>query len=225
MNYKDAVAEGRRLVKRSEQDQWRLAELTWEQVQAGNTRNQWGRDIGISGRYAATLYNMWERWGTVNFSSRPPFTEAYKIATGLAEQIEKYGSEHAAKTRAAIRNMTPSEKAEVTEELLEEPEARRAAGRALDKHYDRDREQRERETPTKPVSQYDASIELLVRLRAISAAIKNATDLIMSTPRFGDTDDLAAVVDRQIHALSVMRDVLIGRPGMDDELAKILNEA
>jgi len=32
MSYQEAVTEARMLIRRSEADQWRLAQLTWEQV-------------------------------------------------------------------------------------------------------------------------------------------------------------------------------------------------
>jgi len=59
MTYADAVTEARTLVKRSEADQWRLAELTWEQVTTGGTRRQWSKDIGTSERWAGVLYRAW----------------------------------------------------------------------------------------------------------------------------------------------------------------------
>src|SRR6266487_2245779 len=59
--YEKAVAEARRLVKRSEEDQWRLAELTWEQVEGGKSRAQWARDVGVGRTSVMRWYKIWAR--------------------------------------------------------------------------------------------------------------------------------------------------------------------
>jgi hypothetical protein len=229
--YKEAVAEARKLVKRSEADQWRLAELTWEQVQAGKSRRQWARDIGKADSTVRYWFRMWERWGARG-RARPSFPEAYNEIRGWTD--DEHDSEYQRKAHQAIRNMPPERKAEVAAELLTEPEvaeqviadpaARAATGRALDEHYNRERRLREQETPTAPPSTHDFAIEVLVRLRAISAAIKNATDLILSGPQLDAADDLRAVIAWQTNALGILDAALAGRSDMDAELAKILEE-
>lgn len=228
MRYTEAVAEARRLTKRSEQDQWRLAELTWEQIESGKSGAQWARDIGVDASHANRLYRIWDKWINEDVTLRPPFAEAYTWSIGdrRVAEIEEHGSLYAANARRAIRNLPPEKKAEVIEELLAEPEARRAAGRVLDKHYDEARaRERHRDEPYRtPQSTPDFAIEVLVRLRAISAAIKNATDLILSGPQLDDAADLVAVVDWQTNALTIVRAALAGRSDLDAELAEILRE-
>lgn len=89
MNYGKAVAEARRLIKQSEQDQWRLAELTWEQVDAGVSKAQWARDIGTDPRHVRALHIMWERWSGARAPDRPSATEAYLMAREQAETAEE----------------------------------------------------------------------------------------------------------------------------------------
>lgn len=82
-DYDSAVTEARTLVKRSETDQWRLSQLTWENAasygQGGKkTIGQWARDIAVDDSYASRLWAMWERFGLDQTRSLPPFNEAYK---------------------------------------------------------------------------------------------------------------------------------------------------
>lgn len=76
MTYEQAVSEARTLVKRSDEDQWRLAQLTWEQVKAGKSRAQWARDIGVGVDHAEDLYAIWNRWKGVDPPHRPRFNSA-----------------------------------------------------------------------------------------------------------------------------------------------------
>jgi hypothetical protein len=88
--YQADVAEARGLVKRSEADQWRLAELTYKNSAPfglGGKRNfaQWGRDIGVDDSYAARLYQMWktarqtqDRDDVQTPPELPRFADAYK---------------------------------------------------------------------------------------------------------------------------------------------------
>ena len=80
MNYRKNVAEGRSLVKRSEADQWRLAELTAEVLANGRTTREWGADIGISHVHASYLAKLWKQYGGVNQVNRPTFANAYAEA-------------------------------------------------------------------------------------------------------------------------------------------------
>lgn len=70
MTYEEAVKEGRILVKRSDQDMWALAKLTYEHAAPNKgSKNdtervslaQWARDIGISKDSARRWYHRWER--------------------------------------------------------------------------------------------------------------------------------------------------------------------
>lgn len=82
MKYNDAVREARTLVKRSEIDQWRLAQLTWEQVEAGTSRRQWAKDIEVSYSHTDRLYQIWTKWRDTSRVTRPTYTEAYNQIMG-----------------------------------------------------------------------------------------------------------------------------------------------
>ena len=97
-NYTDAVTEARTLIKRSEDDQWRLAKLTWEKSQPQRGREilpegkvsvaQWARDIGVDDEYARRLRLAWERFGSDPL--RPKFSDAYnEISRGGLTSSEK----------------------------------------------------------------------------------------------------------------------------------------
>ena len=227
ITYTDAVAEARQLVKRSEEDQWRLAELTWEQVETGKSQRQWAKDIGVSPSHSRYLYKVWAEFGA--HRDAQSFAEAYNAMLGRDSDVEEHGSQYAANAARAIRNMPPERKAEMAAELLAEPEvaaqviddpkARATVRHALDERYDSLPKPYEGRIEKAP---HDHAIEVLVRLRGISAAIKAATDVILSGPQLDGADDLLAVVDWQANALNIIRTALTGRSDMDAELAKIL---
>ena len=112
MNYKAAVAEGRRLTKRSEEDQWRLAELTFEVVQDGKSRRQWAKDIGAGATTAERYYLIWERHGASPRSTRPKFAEAYGTLSAPG-QVGKTRTT----PRAIVQAATPSQKVEMAQAL------------------------------------------------------------------------------------------------------------
>lgn len=120
--YNEAVAEARTLVKRSENDQWRLAELTWDQIEAGATRSQWAKDTGVSIAHVARYYRIWARWG-FDLEVRPSFNEAYMvIREGVDDPEEARRITYERQALGPIRNMPPERKAEVARELLADPE-------------------------------------------------------------------------------------------------------
>jgi hypothetical protein len=121
MEYQKAVAEARQLRKRSEEDQWRLAQLTYEQVESGVTRTRWAEDIGYSSPHAGRLYTVWQQYG--DRADRPSFYECYERVKepGKYEGQEDISSRHQASARAAVRNMEPEQRAEIVREALEDP--------------------------------------------------------------------------------------------------------
>ena len=141
-----------------------------------------------------------------------------------------YG-EFAANPKRPARQPDTAKKAETARKLLDDPEvvkqvindpvARASVRKALDEAY------AEAPKPYQGVAEKpgpDHEIDVVVRLRAITGAIKAATDTILSGPHIDNTDDLVAIVDWQANALSIIRTALSGRSGMDAELAKILRE-
>lgn len=124
MNYQEAVTEARQLVKRSEEDQWRLAQLTWQQVQGGASRNQWASDTGMARSHVQALYKIWDEWGGQPLATRPAFGEAYyRMHTpGRHEDREQIGSRAGAEAVRHVRNMPPEQKASVVRELIDDPD-------------------------------------------------------------------------------------------------------
>ena len=119
MNYDEAVTEARRLVKRSEEDQWRLAELTWEMVRGGISQRQWAIDIEVSEAHARFLVHIWDAYRVR--TDRPAFADAYAAAKGLPEDRQERREMEAVKR---LQSMPPERKAEIVQELLENPEVR-----------------------------------------------------------------------------------------------------
>ena len=123
MDYTQAVAEARTLVKRSEEDQWRLAQLTHEQVERGISQNKWARDIGVARSWAQTLYKVWDQWGGQALATRPSFSDATHAIHKPAEHeaTERLGTRDAARAEQIVRNLPPEEKAVLIGEALEDP--------------------------------------------------------------------------------------------------------
>lgn len=78
--YQAAVSEGCTLVRRTEDDQWRLAELSWQVVDGGRSRRRWAADIGVSHVHVGRLVTVWEWYGGNPVTGRPAFAEAYHHA-------------------------------------------------------------------------------------------------------------------------------------------------
>jgi hypothetical protein len=86
-SYDQAVTEARSLVKRSEADQWRLAQLTYENASPSEgdgkmTLAAWARDIGVHPSYASRLYHIWETYGLSRDLDQveiPTFAEANRM--------------------------------------------------------------------------------------------------------------------------------------------------
>jgi len=128
MKYGDAVKEARTLVKRSDGDQWRLAQLTWEQVEAGKTRNGWASDIGISGSHASRLYQVWTKWR--NRATRPTFSDAIDELMGgsAGDRLKAMGAREA--TAEMFRELPAARQATLVHEVARaNPEILRPAVR------------------------------------------------------------------------------------------------
>jgi hypothetical protein len=139
--YEKAVAEARRLVTRSEEDQWRLAELTWQQIEVGAVKAKWERDTGIGLGNARRLFAIWQRWGQVARLDRPAFTDAVNmIAEGGETPDEARELKQDRQALGSVRKASPERKKEIARELLadeavaqavvEHPETMRNVNRA-----------------------------------------------------------------------------------------------
>jgi len=120
--YQTAVTEARQLVKRSEEDQWRLAELTWQQVEGGKSRRQWAKDIGVAASHANYLYAVWDRFGAQHVGTRPRYATAYEAVQHNASPEEAHEKAEDARAIGRIRSAAPERKAEVVRELLTDPD-------------------------------------------------------------------------------------------------------
>jgi hypothetical protein len=129
VNYRKAVSEGRALVKRSEADQWRLAELTSEVLAAGRTTREWAADIGCSAQHASMLNRVWLVNQVYRESDRPTFANAYAEAKGMPVDRSERREREAISN---IRKATPERRAQIISELVEEePEAEDALRETL----------------------------------------------------------------------------------------------
>jgi hypothetical protein len=127
MNYERAVTEARTLVKRSSEDQWRLAELTWQVTHGPDKRTQreWAADLGVHHTTVGRWSRIWEQFGAL--STKPQWSDAWNQEIGRVDG--NYG-------QAEVRNLPPERKAEVARELLEDPEVASQVGAgALAKAY------------------------------------------------------------------------------------------
>jgi hypothetical protein len=82
MDYQQAADEARQLVQYSDRIWWRLADLTWHQVNAGTDRGQWAADLGISYRTVNRWIQVWARFGSVPAAERPSYAEAWRTVAG-----------------------------------------------------------------------------------------------------------------------------------------------
>lgn len=147
VRYEEAVAEGRRLVKRSEKDRWKLALLSWEQSSAVG-QERWAQDIGVSQQQVSIYVRIAKKYYQVVETDRPLFSDAEAEAKGMPlERSERRERE----ALANIRKATPKRKAEIARELLAEPEVADKlaidgeATRALDQAFMRTRKMPEKE--------------------------------------------------------------------------------
>lgn len=120
MSYRNDVSEAKRLNKRSEADQWRLAELTWQNVRPQGTAStrQWGRDTGLSHQHVNRLARTWGRWGTS--ATRPSFSDAY--ATMRSGAAREHGG-------GRLHDTSP---ATIAKAVAERPDFQRAIARNRD---------------------------------------------------------------------------------------------
>lgn len=238
MQYQEAVAEARRLISRSEADQWRLAWITWQQVEGGASRRQWARDIGVDPEHVSRLYRVWQSHGDDVVGTRPRFTDAYAEArAGIASApTESERVQQAAKV--TVRNMPPEQKAEVVREALDDQDV---AVRVLrDPHTRRNvtdaREQVVHEIESTARERVDADPQSRAIREAsltlnIEAAISKARFWVAEATRLlQDLEDRDSTVmerftrdvDEVDLALGWLRTALEGGRVSDEDLARLL---
>lgn len=130
MRYREAVAEAKQLRKRSEADQWRLAELTWEQTKRdGVATRKWADDVGVSQPYVVKLAQIWEAHGDNPVIARPAFADAYAEARGLPLERSDRRVREAA---ATLRKASLEDRATVIGEVLGSSEGADVMEKVLD---------------------------------------------------------------------------------------------
>ena len=127
MEYTQAVAEARQLVRRSEADQWRLAQLTYEQFQAGANHVQWAQDVGVSRQSAERWAKIHDRYGRLPAGERPAYSEAFQAVDKSLDVEGVYAERHQMEARRTVRNLPPAEKAALAREVVESLPAEQAA--------------------------------------------------------------------------------------------------
>ena len=122
MNYRSAVGEAKRLIKRSEEDQWRLAELTADVLASGVRARQWANDIGWRSQSSVTAYRqIWERYGGLHRNERPRFVDAYaSVQAPGGEEVEAPDRWRQARERQVPTRH--SDKVDMARTLLSEPQ-------------------------------------------------------------------------------------------------------
>lgn len=118
MNYRKAVAEARQLIKRSEADQWRLAELTSEVLAGGKSTREWAADVGVSQAHVVFLGKIWTAHGDYPVIDRPAFADAYAEAKGMnPDRSERRLGE----AMSNLTKATPERRAAAATQLLSDP--------------------------------------------------------------------------------------------------------
>ncbi|MCA1726411.1 MAG: hypothetical protein LC722_01775 [Actinobacteria bacterium] len=92
MDYAQAVARGRFLLKRSQDDQWELAALTYELLTTKQTTvRKWAADLGASPTYAFTLKAVHERFVVQSTEQTRglTFNECFVLASMSRERADE----------------------------------------------------------------------------------------------------------------------------------------
>jgi len=121
MRYREAVSEARRLVRRSEGDQWRLAELTAEVLAGGKSTREWAEDVGVSHNHVAVLARVWKVNAVIPDYNRPAFADAYAEAKGMpVDRTERRQME----AESSLSKAPVTRRAEVIRNLMQDQEVR-----------------------------------------------------------------------------------------------------
>ena len=133
MDYKAAVAQGRTLLARSDQDQWELAELTYQVlvVEKKATLTQWAKDLGVSIGHASTLRNVWVKYGHLyrgKGRSTQTFSHYYTLARSSPERAARVDREAKARGRSVTtvdRGLRPADRVKHARELIRDRDVMR----------------------------------------------------------------------------------------------------
>lgn len=229
--YDQKVKEARGLVRRTEEDQWRLAELTWRAThEDGKTTRQWAEDIEASKDHVSRLARIWETYESYPRDTRPKFADAYAEAKGMPVDRQERREMEAA---ANLRKASPERKIEMVHALLDDsrvssdPGVRsRAASTPITseeipeyvdrvKSYERTAQERSAQPEFHPL---DELIVDVTRLADRALAIVNT----WSGRRRNWDSDSRELYLREVEKLQALRYLAQTEEGIDAALAAIL---
>lgn len=127
-DYAKAVAEGRRLLRRTEEDCWRFAELSASVVGTGVSQRRWGADVGVTQAYVSLLVRTWARFSELPTSERPRWPDALETVRERSETVVSASEERDRRYKRQILKRPLEERVSLTRELLGDREVAREIG-------------------------------------------------------------------------------------------------
>lgn len=236
--YHDAVTEFRQLDDSIETGQWRQAQITWEQLEAGKSAKQWARDVGKSDTHVRTLYKVWDAKSTSRLTATVSFNEAYQQATDGPDWEEKQALRRA---KSALRQLPPERQVEVMEDASDELPAEQQA-QLVDRWTDpltkderarvsRDHKDREREIKARLSQQPDAAdfnelnlIGAMTNLRLEVEGLVAEWSHRSLDPSPEAADILAQELAGIKRGVELIAEIIQGGEGMDAELQRLVKE-
>jgi putative ubiquitin-RnfH superfamily antitoxin RatB of RatAB toxin-antitoxin module len=237
MNYQQAVSEARRLTKRSEEDSWRLAELSHQVcvVEKKATHRSWGSDIGLSHAQVGIYVRAYERFGSGPFQDRPLFWKACEAIRKGIEPDE--ANANRASRPGTIAKLPEPDRIKIAREVLKDPEvarsvvADRTTRRALaDARAELDDEavemQETREPALRHAREASDKARVLYRLihlrRQLARELRSLGDVRL---RKSEREDLLEEVEGFETTIGWLRSLVeSGDRSLEDELEELLRE-
>jgi hypothetical protein len=243
MNYRQAVAEGRQLVRRSEEDLWTLAKLTAETVGAVRpdgskvTHAMWATDIGISTSWSSQLKGVWTRYSIVRSNERPRFADAaasYTMGeeTTQSEKAKKYyqgvvqvPERHGDKVEVARRLLAePSVAQDVLQDQRTRATVAKASMQVASAQFREQRQEQERRAPDASRSKriYDILGRLITARRQVVTTLDELRNIDLDDEQ---REQLLEVVEELENAIQWLGSyVRSGSRSFDKELDRLLTE-
>jgi len=245
MNYRSAVAEGKRLLKRTEDDDWALARLSYRVVTEEKLANltQWAKDLGVSKSHAQNLRRVWERYGEHHgVRGARTFPEYYALAQVSEERAERL-QEVADQTGLSIttvhRSMGYGDRVEaarallgdrrVAEDVLRDPKTRATltrATRSVDEDLKERAAERGREQNPKLANQ-SVQYEVIGELTSIRYRLNRMLERMTHELKVNKDvrESVLEVLEELENSVSWIRSFLeSGDRSFEDALEQILSE-
>lgn len=229
--YDQKVTEARGLVRRTEEDQWRLAELTWRALHEDDkSTREWADDIDMSKDHVSRLARIWESYNLYPRDTRPKFADAYAESKGMPVDRQERREMEAASN---LRKAAPERKREMVHELLDDPEVLNDPGvRArvtstpitseeipeyVDrvKNYERTAQERSAQPEFHPID------ELIVDVTHLADKARHILKVWSGRQRNWDADRRELYL-REVDELQTLRHLAQTEEGIDAELASIV---